>query len=65
MFHLCGSVWECVGVCGSVCVSTYCYCHLPEDALRHGALDSLLQLLSTRSHQLHGNEDIRLYTHII
>lgn len=41
---------------------TYCHRHLSENPLWDGALDSLLQLLSTRSHQLHGNEYIRLCT---
>lgn len=39
---------------------THCDCHLSENPLRDGTLDSFLQLLSARSHQLHGDEYIRL-----
>lgn len=37
----------------------YRHCHLSKDSLWDRALDSLLQLLSTGSHQLHGDEYIR------
>ena len=36
--------------------------HLAEDPLWDRSLDSLLQLLSTRAHQLHGDEHVSLQT---
>lgn len=39
---------------------THCDSHLAQDALRNRTLDPLLQLLSTRAHQLHGDEDVGL-----
>ena len=39
---------------------THCHGHLPQDVFWDGPLDPLLQLLSTRPHQLHGDEHVRL-----